>query len=72
MENFKNSYKSSSSVVHFLDAMSQFNGGAQGKYHLFETLNLTVGVNTKQGLSSGQRNRLNKVATKVSAKDKRR
>ena len=53
------------------DAASQFNDGAQGKYYLFKTLNLTVGDNTKRGLSREQRNRLNKAATKVSVKYKR-
>ena len=54
------------------DAVSQFNDGVQRKYYLFKTLNLTVGDNTKRGLSREQRNRLNKAANKVSAKYKRR
>ena len=54
------------------DAVSQFSDGVQRKYYLFKTLNLTVGDNTKRGLSREQRNRLNKAANKVSAKYKRR
>ena len=54
------------------DAVSQFHDGAQGKYYLFKTLNLIIGDNTKRGLSREQRNRLNKAATKVSAKYKPR
>ena len=59
-------------MISVCDAVSQFNDGAKGRYHLFKQLEVGVGENSRKALLKQQNNRLRTAAVKVTAKYKKR
>lgn len=55
-------------TISVCDAVSQFNDGSNGRYHLFKTLNVDVGDNARRELFREHTIRLSKAAAKVTAK----